>query len=213
MDYAVEAADLYIKAYNNNERQSAERQRLERKLMEILTLGEYLKLLVNGPQIPPKQAREITPRETVALVQSSKLHENNFLPWRDSDCSPDAFRLKSNQKPYRCVPESLTTVCYYSHAPRGVSSNTKTSDRTPFPLSKEQLDVFTEWKRPVEVFQSSTASSNSLNQPSLELSTGSDLVQDVTADCSVVASLCSAMRLFCRAEGSVSRGRLSLRDL
>lgn len=103
MDHAVKASELYMTAYKN-ERSRSERQRLGEKLGEILTLGEYLKLLAHGLQIPPSQAREITTRETVALVQSSKLHGDNFLPWTASHYSPDAFKLKPNQQAYRHVP-------------------------------------------------------------------------------------------------------------
>lgn len=103
LDLAYDAGEFYMKAFQSV-RSRSERQRLEKKLDEVVTLGEYLKLLVHGLQIPPSQARAITPRETVALVQSSKLHGDSFLPWRNLYCSPGSFSLKPNQQAYMYVP-------------------------------------------------------------------------------------------------------------
>lgn len=78
-------------------------------------------------------------------------------------------------------------------------------DPTPLPLSKVQLENFDGWKRPKDLLLSleSLSLSDDADSSYLDVLSTSDLVQDVTADCSVVASLCSAMRLFCRKERSV----------
>lgn len=67
-------------------------------------------------------------------------------------------------------------------------------DTSELRLSSSQLEVFDGWKRPEGVF----------SQPSIEVKDGDnelgptmtshakvDLVQDITTDCSVVASLCA----------------------
>ncbi len=63
-------------------------------------------------------------------------------------------------------------------------------DNAKFPLSTVQLDVFDAWRRPrdlLESFHSTPARCSTM------LAHGrTDLVQDVTTDCSVVASLCAA---------------------
>lgn len=102
LDHAIRAADLYMAAISS-ERIPRERRRLQDKLEEVITLGEYLKLLVHGLPIPPVQAREITPREMVVLFRSSRLHGNTFLPWRTKHCSPDVFSLKPGQQVYMYV--------------------------------------------------------------------------------------------------------------
>ena len=74
-------------------------------------------------------------------------------------------------------------------------------DTSELPLSSSQLEIFEGWKRPEKVFP----------QPTVEVKTQDvelgltmiphakvDLVQDITTDCSVVASLCAIMS---RAEG------------
>lgn len=81
----------------------ADRSRLRGKLDSVITLGEYLKVNVNRQSILPRQAREITPRETVVLLRSSKLNENTFLPWLDSHAKPEEFILKPSQSPFMYV--------------------------------------------------------------------------------------------------------------
>ncbi|SPO02708.1 related to calpain-like protease palBory [Cephalotrichum gorgonifer] len=176
--HAIKAAEFYMKAVREA-KTPADRLRLQEKLGDVITLGEYLKASSVGQRIPPKQPRETTPRETVILLRSSKLKGNTFLPWKASHSAPEAFQLKASKRLF--------------------------IDETPLPLSRVQLDNFAGWKRPADMFPPSTSPSSleASHHPSLEISTGRDLVQDVTADCSVVASLCSAMRLFCRAEGSL----------
>ncbi|MBE3041965.1 hypothetical protein IMZ48_05165 [Candidatus Bathyarchaeota archaeon] len=100
MGHAIKAAEFYIGAAGGA-RAPEERLRLQGKLEEVITLGEYLKAPTIGPPIPSTQAREITPREKVVLLQASKLHENSFLPWRKPHSSPDVFTLKPGQPAYR----------------------------------------------------------------------------------------------------------------
>ena len=100
--HAINAAELYMKAAGAT-RVPAERQRLRNKFNEVAALGEYLKAPITGSLILPRQARGVTRRETLVLLRSSKLHRNNFLPWRESHSSSDVFRLKSGEQSYRYV--------------------------------------------------------------------------------------------------------------
>ena len=53
---------------------------------------------------------------------------------------------------------------------------------------------FAGWLRPVDLLEIRNGANRSLsNKPTMLASRAIDLVQDVTADCSVVASLCAAL--------------------
>lgn len=62
-------------------------------------------------------------------------------------------------------------------------------DKTFFRLSKVQLDVLCCWRRPGEVLEQ--AHLNHQLKPTMTPNGKVDLVQDITTDCSVVASLCA----------------------
>lgn len=55
-------------------------------------------------------------------------------------------------------------------------------------LSETQLEIFNGWKRPAE----SLSQANLDVQPTMAAENAMDFVQDITTDCSVVASLCAA---------------------
>ena len=63
-------------------------------------------------------------------------------------------------------------------------------DNVEFPLSAVQLEVFDAWRRPRELRDQSPTTP--ARYPTMLAHAGVDLVQDVTTDCSVVASLCAA---------------------
>lgn len=65
------------------------------------------------------------------------------------------------------------------------------SDPSPFSFSQKQNEIFDGWKRPAEIFSDSGPE---LYQSIMVAKTDCDLVQDITTDCSVVASLCAVMR-------------------
>lgn len=70
-------------------------------------------------------------------------------------------------------------------------NNIPTSDNSEFSFSKKQNEIFDGWKRPAEIFNDSGPE---LFENIMVAKTNSDLVQDITTDCSVVASLCAVMR-------------------
>ena len=63
-------------------------------------------------------------------------------------------------------------------------------DNTEFPLSAVQMDVFDAWRRPRDFLDQLSPASPWC--PTMVAHGRLDLVQDVTTDCSVVASLCAA---------------------
>ena len=82
-------------------------------------------------------------------------------------------------------------------------------DNAKFPLSAVQLDVFDAWRRPRELLSTSGPA-----QPhcSTMLARGRiDLVQDITTDCSVVASLCATTARSERGNANVMLELLSCR--
>ena len=56
-------------------------------------------------------------------------------------------------------------------------------------LSETQLEVFDCWRRPAEIIEASHSGQNL--SPTMGTNGRVDLVQDITSDCSVVASLCA----------------------
>ncbi|KAL1897658.1 cysteine protease [Sporothrix stenoceras] len=118
----------------------------------------------------PLSTRELPKREQIILLKASKLHGSVFPPW---DAAPvdDVFKLAS-------------------------SANVLYEDNTEYSMSSEQKEIFTGWKRPDELFAEPATDDKKAGD------TGSkdrfmlakdepDLVQDITTDCSVVASLCA----------------------
>ena len=63
-------------------------------------------------------------------------------------------------------------------------------DNAKFSLSAVQLDMFDAWRRPRELL--STFRSAQAQCSAMLAHDRIDLVQDITTDCSVVASLCAA---------------------
>lgn len=74
-------------------------------------------------------------------------------------------------------------------------------DPTELELSDAQREIFAGWKRPHET---STEPPELLEDLLMTSSDGIDLVQDITTDCSVVASLCAATARASKGHGTVS---------
>ncbi len=73
-------------------------------------------------------------------------------------------------------------------------------------MSPQQTEIFTGWKRPVDLFAETASDQDpaidaSLAEQFMQAAEEPDLVQDITTDCSVVASLCAM------AKYSSDRGR------
>ena len=72
-------------------------------------------------------------------------------------------------------------------------------------LSETQLEVFDRWRRPDDIVGASDDRKSS--SPAMATDGRVDLVQDVTSDCSVVASLCAVTS---REERGHSNARLPI---
>lgn len=99
------------------------------------------------------------------LQKTSRLHGNHFPPWVDDPTAAD-FQLLASAEPFM--------------------------DDASLTLSPRQAATFDGWRRPRELFEQGPDFDNDLL---MNHQGGCDLVQDMTTDCSVVASLCAAMRI------------------
>ncbi|KAL2048458.1 hypothetical protein N7G274_000370 [Stereocaulon virgatum] len=106
--------------------------------------------------------RGLTTGEKIVLWKSSELNGSKFPPWT----SP---------------PDASDFQCQTGHAPY--------LDNANFRLSQTQIEIFDCWRRPGEVLDAPDTV-QSLN-PTMLADEKTDLVQDITSDCSVVASLCA----------------------
>jgi calpain-7 len=171
----IEAAELYMQALRLTDNPS-ERKRIDKKCKELINSAETLKQNKDGSQDsrteipllqPPISARKLTTRENIILLEGSKLNNFIFKPW-DQEPTDDEFVLRDGEEPFLDSPE--------------------------LPLSDIQLESFDGWKRPAEALSSvrfpGAAEGNEISMTMRHIDKV-DLVQDLTSDCSVVASLCA----------------------
>ncbi|KAK8117639.1 PALB protein [Apiospora kogelbergensis] len=168
LDHAIASTELYMKAAGVA-RVPAEKARLRQKCSDLLSLAERLKKVARAvdtvSQVEkrlklPRLSRQIPISEQTILLRGSKLHGNKFPPW-ESDPDPEEFRGSSF------------------------------TDASEFSLSGRQRDVFAGWKRPWDIVGSGTSTNDGgcSKRLLMEAEDDFDLVQDITTDCSVVASL------------------------
>ncbi|KAK8022333.1 Calpain-like protease palB/cpr-8 [Apiospora rasikravindrae] len=168
LDHAIASAELYMKAAGTA-RVPTEKARLRQKCNDLLSLAERLKKIARAvdtvSQVEkrlklPRLSRQIPISEQTILLRGSKLHGSKFPPW-ESDPDPEEFRGSSF------------------------------IDASDFSLSDRQREVFAGWKRPWDIVGGGT----NINDDKyarlrlMEAEDDFDLVQDITTDCSVVASL------------------------
>ncbi|KLU83507.1 calpain-7 [Magnaporthiopsis poae ATCC 64411] len=199
--HAIAAAEAYMKAVKEAS-SPAEKNRLKRRCEEVIVFAERLKGPLQAPGLEPAarrgsattaslsaapgspaacsalpqgpaQSRQLPTSEKAILLRSSRLHGNIFPPW-DAPPSEDSFRRSP------------------------ADGNALYSDPSHFTLSQRQQDIFAGWKRPSDMFSPPGGASRGIlgRLPStlMHPATESDLVQDITTDCSVVASLCASMK-------------------
>lgn len=122
---------------------------------------------------------ELTTREKIILLESSKLDGYVYPPWT----SPNASEFDTSE-----------------FIDAGVLS-----------LSTVQLEVLDDWRRAADIFKAT--------HPGLDLTLTMvadktiDLVQDVTTDCSIVASLCAASARLTLGKSDVTCHHLQVRFL
>ncbi|KAJ2984195.1 hypothetical protein NQ176_g135 [Zarea fungicola] len=173
LDYAIQAAELYMRAASNtpNKQDAA---RFRRRCRELIAYAEKLKTqLSNDPTA--ENGSDI-------LQKASLLHGNEFQPW-DKNPSEAEFQREAGQQLF--------------------------IDRTTFSLSPVQTQNFAAWQRPQELVGISHDSDlEDLMRPSKSC----NLVQDVTTDCSVVASLSAAIGMLTGKHAMIDYLRPELRE-
>ncbi|DAA79743.1 TPA_exp: Calpain-like protein [Trichophyton benhamiae CBS 112371] len=173
---AINAAEHYMNALRlvND---PVEKRLFDSKCKEYLTLAENIKQSKDGgqrniPMIPvlqpaalvdrePTSTRTQSNREQIILLENSKLNGFVFPPW-SMTAIPDLREFQVDDEGELFLDASDLQIC---------------------PVQRE---IFDGWKRPAEILGHHTSGSPILLGPN-----PMDLVQDVTTDCSVVASLCT----------------------
>ncbi|KAI0841718.1 cysteine proteinase [Hypoxylon sp. FL0890] len=167
LDHAIAAAELYMKAAEAASG-AEEHSRLTKKCQSLISKAESLKKLRQaGGGVAAVEKRLKLPRQTREIPRSEQA-----ILLRSSKLHGNIY------PPWESDPD-----------PKEFSGDPFT-DTAEFSLSERQKAVFSGWKRPLEIFGSDDQSNNSL----MEAQNDPDLVQDITTDCSLVASLCASMR-------------------
>lgn len=176
-----------------------ERKRLRGKCIELLSKAEDIKKASEwAPKLQkqvnlkvPRSERAISKREEILLLEGSRLHGFIFPPWT-TDPADSVFDEMINGTQY------YTWVFCYST----FRINTNIArDATDLELSDAQREIFAGWRRPHENFTGSSELDEELLMAPVD---GFDLVQDITTDCSVVASLCAGTARASKGHGTVS---------
>jgi calpain-7 len=182
LEATITAVEQYLQALRLAP-SSLDKARIDSKCKELLSRAETLKEQSIGVeaagQAPrsstpsqsalrqPTSKRNLTTREEIIVLEGSKLNGFIFPPWKE-DPKPEEFVLKEGQEPFVDSPK--------------------------LQLSPLQLKSFAGWKRPWEAFSGIEIVQDGARlptQPTMKRSEKIDLVQDMTSDCSVVASLCA----------------------
>ncbi|KAG6018363.1 hypothetical protein E4U43_002522 [Claviceps pusilla] len=173
LEHAIKAAELYMKAAERG-LDKVDAARLRQKCQEQIVYAEKLKARF-APAAHGAQAPAVLPASKASdiLIQGSKLHKCEFPPWNQDPTSIDLERNLDNS------PEFIGDVMI--------------RDDTVFTLSPAQLENFAAWARPDELVKTGPDfPQQSHEDVMMQTSEDSDLVQDITTDCSVVASLSAA---------------------
>ncbi|KAI1618007.1 calpain-7 [Exophiala viscosa] len=178
LEATIKTAELYLQALRLTDKPS-DRKRLDAKCKELLGQAERLKARQDAPTrhladrqqsdvlSAPISTRKLTTRETIIILEGSKLNGFVFKPWTSAP-STDEFVLQPGQQPF--------------------------TDSTFLSLSSTQLAVFDGWKRPQDALAAIQRQANgepTQVEGTMHIPDSMDLVQDLTSDCSVVASLCA----------------------
>jgi hypothetical protein len=194
LEATIRSAELYLQALRLASNPQ-DKTRLDAKFNGLLAQAERLKHGQDGkPAVSqtvrwqnlkePVSTRKLTTRENIILLEGTKLNGFMFKQWT-APPSKDEFSHRDG--------ETLFT------------------DSCALSLSAIQLESFDGWKRPHEALPSVHSDGNAQEGPGegavMHLSVPMDLVQDMTSDCSVVASLCA---LTSRTERGFPKVRLCL---
>ncbi|WEW58744.1 cysteine protease [Emydomyces testavorans] len=178
LEAAIRAAENYLSALRLAT-DPKEKKSLDAKCKEYITRAEGIKHSKESspepsnrntkgavrPRREPVSTRTLSNREQIILLENSKLNGAVFPPW---SAQPDSEEFELDEE-----GELFT-------------------DSSELKLSKLQWEIFNGWKRPSELFSREVPVDFKEDNNVLMVSKKPmDLVQDVTTDCSVVASLCA----------------------
>ena len=181
---AIESAEFYMQALRVTENPE-DRKLIKSKCNEMIERAKHLKL---GQDASPKRSatvypvsmRKLTTRENIIILEGSRLNGYQFMPWERAPLQEE-FALQAGQEPF--------------------------VDSRALPLSETQLKSFGGWKRPKEALDLIEISKEGHalpKDPTMSFPDKVDLVQDLTSDCSVVASLCAGTSRIERGHPKVS---------
>lgn len=186
----INAVELYMKALILTEN-VADRKRIDGKCKELLLRAEKIKKThqqagtrqdapsSNILRSSPISSRELSTREKIILLEGNKLNGFVFKAWNGP---PELSEFVLNPG------EDLF------------------SDDHVLSLSELQLEFFAGWKRPQEALPSLVVADDkhdTVIPTMMSAAEKIDLVQDLTSDCSVVASLCAGTARAERGHGKV----------
>jgi calpain-7 len=163
--HATCAAELYMKAVAEITT-AQERSRLRARFEKVFAIAERWKNH-NYASLDGQRNADFDGLcgQTLSISPCS-LHGVDFPPWRQPEGS------------MFCLPPGETQY----------------ADPTDFKFSVQQQEILDRWRRPSEII-SVTSDHDDFDDMFMQTGDDSDLVQDITADCSVVASLCAAMKV------------------
>ncbi|KAI0971749.1 PALB protein [Xylaria arbuscula] len=170
LDHAIAAAELYMKAAKQSV-SPVDKKRMNRKCEELIRKAESLKSSRVTDSVSIIERRLKVPRQVRQIPTSEK----NIL-YRNSRLHGNTF------PPWESDPDPS-----YFHGDIY-------SDPSSFTLSPRQKATLAGWKRPVEIVKQTPGGNTSTENSTTETTEEYDLVQDITTDCSVVASLCASMK-------------------
>ena len=130
---------------------------------------------------------KLSTKEQVILLKSSRLNGFIFPPWT-SPVDLDDFTLKKGEEQFMYVVYKINF-----HTLFNILADIE-RDTPELRLSSALSSVFDGWKRPDELFSSSTwhdVEGTGTDGPHMEARNDSDLIQGATPDCSVVVGLCA----------------------
>jgi calpain-7 len=167
----IASAELYMRALEIASNKD-DRKRLEAKFNDLIKKADHLKSCQDlskkrDTNVQPVSKRKLTTRENIILLEGSKLNGFIFKQWEKPPLNEE-FEFQNGEQLF--------------------------TDSKPLPLSQAQLDSFGGWKRPADALaniQISTDGQLLPTEPTMIPLDNVDLVQDLTSDCSVVASLCA----------------------
>ncbi|KAI3336781.1 PALB protein [Xylariaceae sp. AK1471] len=171
LDHTIAAAELYMEAAKQST-SPVDKKRMNRKCEELIRKAESLKRSSRvTDSISNVERRLKLPRQVRQIPTSEK----NIL-YRSSRLHGNTF------PPWESDPDP---VCFHGEI---------YSDPASFTLSPKQKAIFAGWKRPAELIKDMPRPGVGSDKSAVEATDDHDLVQDITTDCSVVASLCASMK-------------------